>query len=309
MSASYQMKKPPVRTTVRIPTPDGEHIAAWFYEPQVPGPHPAVVMAHGLGAVKECGLAPFAELFCSEGFAVVVIDYRGWGESTGLPRDVLSVPRERADYSTAIGWTAAQPTIDERRIFIWGTSFSGMHVTALAASDARLAGAIAQVPLVDGFAGATGAQPGRAIRLMSVTIADAIGSLFGREPIYVPINVDPGQWGIIDQPDSACARQLLTPREPAQWYNRLAARSLLSIITNRPIRHAASIRIPILMVVSDTDTNAPVEPALRVAELAARAEVYRSEGGHFDVYEGGAAFEKTLEVEIEFLRRHAGIAK
>ena len=148
------------RTTVRIPTPSGFDIEAWFYLPEGQGPFPAVVMGHGLGAVKVGGLASFAERFCREGFAAVVIDYRQWGGSEGQqPRDELNVPRQREDYSAAIGWAAAQPNIDEHRIFVWGTSFAGMHATALAASDHRLAGAIAQCPLVDGLAGSRLVRP------------------------------------------------------------------------------------------------------------------------------------------------------
>jgi dienelactone hydrolase len=127
------------RSTVRIPTPSGFDIEAWFYQPEGQGPFPAVVMGHGLGAVKVGGLASFAERFCREGFAAVVIDYRQWGGTGGQqPRDELNVPRQREDYNTAIGWAAAQPNIDEHRIFVWGTSFAGMHATALAATDHRL---------------------------------------------------------------------------------------------------------------------------------------------------------------------------
>jgi len=92
-------------------------------------------------------------------------------------------------------------------------------------------------------------------------------------------------------------------------HNRLAARSLLSISRNRPVLRAASIRIPILLVVPETDTQAPVAKALQVAKLAERAELYRIKGGHYDVYEGGAALDEVLGVEVEFLCRHAGLAK
>src|SRR6266513_219624 len=92
----------PPRTTVRIPTASGDEIEAWLYLPAGEGPHPAVVMAHGIGAIKAGGLAPFAERFCREGFAAVVFDYRQWGGSGGLPREELSVPRQREDYSIVI---------------------------------------------------------------------------------------------------------------------------------------------------------------------------------------------------------------
>src|SRR5438876_4889984 len=75
----------PARTTVRIPTASGDDLEAWLYLPEGRGPHPAVVMAHGIGAIKAGGLAPFAERFCREGFAAVVFDYRQWGGSDGQP--------------------------------------------------------------------------------------------------------------------------------------------------------------------------------------------------------------------------------
>ena len=61
-------------------------------------------MAHGIGGIKAGGLAPFAERFREEGFAAIAFDYRNFGGSGGQPREVLSVPRQRADYSTVIGW-------------------------------------------------------------------------------------------------------------------------------------------------------------------------------------------------------------
>ena len=105
-----------------------------------------MVMAHGIGGIKAGGLAPFAERSarraCRHPF-----DYRNFGGSGGNPREVLSVPRQRADYSTVIGWAVEQPYIDPRQIIAWGTSFAGMHVVELAVSDTRLAAAVAQAPL------------------------------------------------------------------------------------------------------------------------------------------------------------------
>ena len=52
----------PPRTTVRIPTASGDELEAWLYLPKGHGPHPAVVMAHGIGGIKAGGLAPFGRL-------------------------------------------------------------------------------------------------------------------------------------------------------------------------------------------------------------------------------------------------------
>src|SRR6266566_4986381 len=151
------------RTTVRIPTASGDELEAWLYLPAGDGPYPAVVMAHGIGAIKAGGLAPFAERFCHAGFAAVVFDYRQWGGSAGQPREELSFPHQREDYGTVIGWAGAQPGIDARRIFAWGTSFAGMYIVELAASDARLAGAM-MVP------------PVRSLRLLALAVQDRLGS-------------------------------------------------------------------------------------------------------------------------------------
>ena len=69
------------RTTIRIPTASGDELEAWLYLPEGDGPHPAVVMAHGIGGIKAGGLAPFAERFREEGFVAIAFDYRNFGGS------------------------------------------------------------------------------------------------------------------------------------------------------------------------------------------------------------------------------------
>src|ERR1700728_4153363 len=184
------------RTTVQIPTSSGDAIEAWVYLPEGGGPHPAVVMAHGIGGIKAGGLAAFAERFREAGFAAITFDYRNFGGSGGQPREALSVPRERADYSTVIGWAVAQPYIDSRQIIVWGTSFAGMHVLELAVSDTRLAAAIAQAPLTDGLAAAMMSPLQNGIRLFGLALLDQLGSLIGRQPIYIPGHGRPGELSI-----------------------------------------------------------------------------------------------------------------
>jgi uncharacterized protein len=295
----------PPRATVGIPTATGDEIEAWVYRPAGEGPHPAVVMAHGLGAVKAGGLGPFAERFCRDGFAAVAFDYRKWGGSTGLPRDVTSVPRQREDYHTVIDWAIAESSIDEEQIFIWGTSFSGLHAVEIAATDARLRGAIAQTPLVDGLAGVTMAPATHALHLFALGVTDRLGSLFGRAPRYIPAGAAPGEFGAVANAAAAAGVEIIRPKDGTEWHNRVAARSMLGVAMHRPARRAASVRCPILLVVAENDTIAPVGPALRVAELAPRAELFRSRGGHYGVYEGGEDYDRVVRVEVEFLQRHS----
>ena len=296
------------RITVRIPTSSGDAIEAWVYRPEGSGPHPAVVMAHGIGGIKAGGLAPFAERFRKEGFAAIAFDYRNFGGSAGQPREVLSVPRQRADYSTVIGWAVEQPYIDPRQIIVWGTSFAGMHVLELAVSDNRLAAAVAQAPLTDGLAAAMMSKPKNGTQLFGLALLDRVGSLFGRQPIYIPGHGRPGDLSIGATPDGPFGEKLMTPKDGTPWHDRVAARSLLSFSWRRPVRRATSVRVPLLLVVPEADSIAPVPAALEVARKAPGAELFRSAGGHYDVYEGGASFADVLRTEVDFLHRHVKTA-
>jgi dienelactone hydrolase len=295
-----------IRTTVRIPTASGDEIEAWVYRAAGDGPHPAVVLAHGFAAVKAGGLAPFAERFAREGFTAVAFDYRQWGGSTGRPRDEASVPRQREDYRTVIAWAMGDPGIDATRVFVWGTSFSGLHAVEIAATDARIRGAIAQNPLVDGLAGAMVATPLRSLRLLAVGLLDRLGSLLGRPPRYIPAGVGPGEFGAVSDAVAAAGLEIIRPKDGAEWHNRVAARSILGIPLHRPVRKAGDIRCPILVVAAEHDSIAPTGPALRVADRAPRGELYHTRGDHYDVYEGGKDHDNALRVEVEFLHRHAG---
>jgi hypothetical protein len=55
----------------------------------------------------------------------------------------------------------------------------------------------------------------------------------------------------------------MTPKDGTIWHDRVAARSLLSFSWRRPVRRAASVRIPILLVVPEADAIAPVPAASR----------------------------------------------
>jgi pimeloyl-ACP methyl ester carboxylesterase len=262
-------------------------------------------MAHGLAAVKAGGLAPFAARFSREGFTAIAFDYRHWGGSSGQPRDVTSVPRQREDYRTVIDWAVADSGIDETQIFVWGTSFSGLHAVELAATDGRLRGAIVQNPLVDGFAGMRMARPTRALRLFGVGLLDRLGGLVGRPPRYIPAAVAPGEFGVVANAAAFAGLEIIRPRDGTEWHNRVAARSVLGVATHRPVRKAADIRCPLLAIVAEHDTIAPVGPALRLAERAPKGELFLSRGGHYGGYKGGEDHQRVVDVEVEFLHRQA----
>ena len=131
---------------------------AWLYEPDTGNRPPIIVMAHGLGAVREMRLDAFAERFTDAGYACLVFDYRHFGSSAGLPRGLLSVSRQRQDWSSAIAFARSLPQVDGSRVVLWGTSFGGGHVLAVGARE-RVAAVIAQCPFTSGVASMLAMEP------------------------------------------------------------------------------------------------------------------------------------------------------
>src|SRR5712675_782523 len=100
----------------------------WFYRPHNGSQQaPAIVMSHGITAVKEQYLDRFAQRFATEGFAVLVFDYRHLGASDGTPRGKINPRLQHDDLRAALTWIGKQPDIDPTRLALWGSSFSGAH--------------------------------------------------------------------------------------------------------------------------------------------------------------------------------------
>ncbi|HSN80151.1 MAG TPA: alpha/beta hydrolase, partial [Rhodoferax sp.] len=73
---------------------EGVKCASLLYMPESASPVPCVVMAHGFSGVKEQRLPAYAERFAQNGMAVLLFDYRHFGESGGEPRQLLSIARQ-----------------------------------------------------------------------------------------------------------------------------------------------------------------------------------------------------------------------
>lgn len=150
----------PERRELRF-TSGTDRCHAWLYmpAPAEAGTPPVLVMAHGLGAVKELRLGAFAERFQAAGYACLVFDYRYFGDSDGEPRELLSIRRQREDWRAAVAFARSLPHIDHDRVVLWGTSFGGGHAIATAADDHAVVAAIAQCPFTDGLASARQISP------------------------------------------------------------------------------------------------------------------------------------------------------
>ncbi len=271
------------------------------------GARPCVVMAHGFGGTVDSGLLPFAERFAVAGLDVLVFDYRHFGASDGEPRQVLSIRRQLEDYAAAITFARGLDGVDPDRIVLWGSSYSGGHVVAAAVADGRVAAVISQVPAMDGVATMLNAVrktgPAAMTKLTALALRDLLGSLRGREPVTAPAVGAPGTVGFMTTPDAVPGMRAVAG---PSWRNEVAARIALQAGSYRPGLQADRLPCPILILIADRDSVAPVKAAQEAAWRATgRAEVRTYPIGHFDIYTG-APFERAVADELYFLRRHVG---
>jgi acetyl esterase/lipase len=282
--------------------------AADLYRPDdATEPMPCVVLGHGFSGTK--GLARvYAERFAAAGLAVLVFDYRHFGASGGQPRQLVDVVRQREDYHAAVRWTRSCPGIDPERLALWGTSFSGGHVIAVAAEDARIAAVVAQVPLIDARrTGRTTRQRLRralsrsVLKLFVAATRDAIHAVRGHPPYLARVVGQPGEAAVYTDPQVAAIFAELGG-EAAGWRNAFAPRFLFGLPRYRP-GTVERLQMPLLVCVADHDLEASPDFAVEVAKRAHRGEVRRYPVGHFDVYVEPLR-SRVIADQITFLRTH-----
>lgn len=272
---------------------------------------PCVVMAHGFGGTRDTGLLGFAEGFAAAGLDVVLFDYRGFGDSDGSPRQLVSYRRQRADYVAAIAAARQLPGVDPERIVLWGTSYSGGHIVPVAVADTRIAAVVSMTPAMDGLSALVAIFRHGGLRrlapLVSNGVRDAFRALLGRTPHHIALVGKPGATAVLTGPG---ALEGYTALAGPTWRNEVCARVALEVAFNRPIRHVARLQAPLLVQVGDNDSVTPPASSRRaVARAGGPAELREYDVDHFDVYDGPAQ-RQVLADQIDFLeRRLAGRAR
>ena len=292
------------REKVRFLSGDTECVA-WHY----PGTNGAcVIMAGGFAVTKEPATDQFAKGFNEAGFTVLAFDYRRLGESGGQPRLVFAVKDQLADWQGAITFAPTLPGVEADKLAIWAFSASGGYVLQVAARNRQVAAAIAQTPNVDGLASLRNAAKHQTqlamLRFTGRAVLDALGALIGRGPRLVPLVGQPGTVAMLATPDAVNDgdRALDPGGRHADWQRSVAARSAMRLGFYRPHRYAPRVQRPLLVLVCDQDQTAPPGPAIRVANRAPHAELFRMPGGHYEPFLDG--HEQAIEAELSFLRRH-----
>jgi pimeloyl-ACP methyl ester carboxylesterase len=281
-----------------------EQLAAWLYRPspEPDRPVPIVVMAHGLGALRTMGLDAYASRFAEAGYAVMAFDYRGFGESSGGPRHIITRKGQREDWRAAISHARTLSGIDTANVVLWGTSLSGGHVIILAADPATpIAAMIAQVPFTDGVASSMSPSFRSSSKATVLAVRDLVAKLLRRPPVAIRLTGEPGDAAMMTT-DGAATHQSKLADPGTSPTTEVPARAGLEILLDRPGPLLPKIDVPALVCVMEHDTITPTKPTLKWLSRASRIETRTYPGGHFDIY-----FEplrnQAINDQLDFLRR------
>ncbi|MBQ9056465.1 alpha/beta hydrolase [Rhodococcus sp. (in: high G+C Gram-positive bacteria)] len=281
---------------------DGDTCAAWLFLPVGVESAPVVILGHGLGATREMRLDAFAERFAQAGIAALAFTYRHFGDSTGQPRQLLSIKRQLADWDAAIAHVKTRTDVDSSRIGVWGSSFGGGHAIIVAARHPELRAAIAQCPFTDGLASARALGAKGTMRLLPTVGRDVLAKALGKDPVLLTLAGAPGEKALMSAPDALPGYLALVP-EDGTFVNQVTARVAPTITWHRPGKSAKNVEMPILFCICDHDSVTPPAETLSYVRTAPKGEIKRYDAGHFDIYLG-APFEAVVADQTEFLTRH-----
>jgi len=223
----------------------------------IDGPYPLVLMAGGWCYVKEIVMPHYAEYIVKAGVAVLLFDYRRFGASDGEPRQHIDPWDQIEDYKNALSFAETLPTIDSKRIGVWGISYSGGHVLILAATDPRVRAAVSNIPVVDGYPNMRRVQGERRfIKMMDAIVEDrrarfADESKRGHLPMSSPDDETLSTWPFPDVTEIfAKIKETEAPRH--EHYSTIESVELLLNYTVFPYTRRI-LNKPTLMIVAEGD--------------------------------------------------------
>jgi uncharacterized protein len=275
---------------------EGTTIAAWLYLPDGEGPHPGIVAGHGFTGVKEGFLHhDYPGVFAEAGFVVLAIDYPKSGASGGEPRQELDPIAQQRAYRDGITFLVDRDDVDAERIGVWGTSYGGGHVLAIAPVDRRVKCVVSQVPTISGARNTLRRNTPDMLRdKRRAWEADRLARFRGEEPARVQALADDHMFTRMPPECSVNFRTDVTMRT-MEWYAEYEPAAAIERVSPTPL----------LMIVADDDDITFTDDALEVyarAREPKRLELVH--GDHRSVYFEG--FEQTSAVARDWFVAHLG---
>jgi len=270
---------------------------------------PAVIMAHGTSATVEMVMIEYARVFARAGLVSLVYDHRNLGRSGGEPRGEINPWVQCRGYLAALDFASQRAEIDPSRIALWGDSYTGGQVVAVAACDPRARAVVAQCPV---FGAALPAQAPDAdfMKVFKHTLLE--GDVTGTPetttgPLPV-VSFDPSSVPSLLAPIQAFRWFIDYGGRPGSgWSNRVSRVIPPTPVPYAPVLCARFVEVPVLLMVAPADemVHANVEVTRHAYGLLAGPKRWVDiDDGHFGLlYHPGARFDEAAGVQAAFLQQ------
>ncbi|MDE3090124.1 MAG: alpha/beta fold hydrolase [Chloroflexota bacterium] len=259
--------------SIEFTSGNNEIVRGSLFEPTAPRQHPAIIFAHGLLSSRE-EFGDFPEKFCKRGYLTLAIDFRGHGASEGM-RGLISSDRMVEDLQRALDYVESRPTIDSKRIALFGHSLGGDAVIAAAARDARVHAVVA------------GATVGRlrdelgSFEYLTYRVVDAINRFqkkFTKKSLYIAYRVT--YKDIFS--DEECRKQA---QAKGFLQRTVPADNVPLLLQQDAVATAKKVKIPALIVQGELDRVVKHSSVRGVfAALAGEKELYEVKGSGHSVW-------------------------
>jgi dipeptidyl aminopeptidase/acylaminoacyl peptidase len=240
--------------------------ALWRTPDVVEGRLPSVIQGPGwLGLKGAAAYERYHQGFTEAGLGVLVIDYRGFGESEGEPRGVVSPAHQLEDLVNGITYLTTREDVDPGAIGAYATGGTGGgNVVLLAAADERVRAVVSQVPVADGgdwlHRMRTEQEWVEYLALLEQDRRERV--LTGRSRLVHPRNevmVETRERKASDFKRDVDAK--IRMEVPLSMVDAL--------LTYRPGQAAVGLRTPLLVIAVENDTATPTDHAVAIYEAAA----------------------------------------
>ncbi len=229
-------------------TDDGVRLVGSLHLPTGrPGPVPGVVLTGPFTGLKEQVVGTYAAELARAGFAALVFDHRGFGESAGR-RQHEDAAGKRTDLRSAVGYLAAHPSVDAGRVGLLGICLGCGYALRAAAFDPR-------VRAVAGVGGGYNSPAAFAAAMGIDAYRSALGGFLAASP-------EATMPAVSDDPDRPAA---MAGQEPwdyygtkrsssPHWVNEVTVHSPYELMTLDTLSAADLLeRTPLLIVHGTTD--------------------------------------------------------
>jgi hypothetical protein len=264
-------------------------------------PIPGIVQGPGwLGLMDAKLYVRYHEALTEAGFAVLVFDYRGFGDSEG-DRTAIVPANQLEDLISAVTFMAAQATIDEDRIGVFGSGGTGGgNAVMLAAHDSRIRCAVSQVPVADGEDWLKRMRPEHEWAAFLDRLAD---DQTKRVMTGVGAMVHPREEIMIPTPER---RQTTVKKDVDGRIPELVSlASAEAIIAYKPVDVVDRISPRALMIIAvEGDTVTPTDHAVALYERAGGPKrlVLQRHTTHYAAYD--RYWERVTPMIVEWFRRY-----